>query len=120
MIVQLLLSSTSLLAHPLRGVEARDSVRVAIDDLRTANAIMTKAKIDAAVIVLKDSMINLKDKKIDILSNSYKEMKRYASASETARQNLERNLDKSKKKTKIIGGVAGAFASAFLVLLLVK
>lgn len=120
MIVQLLINSTSLFAHPLRGVEARDSVRIAIDDLRTANIIMTKAKIDAAVIVLKDSIINLKDKKIDILSNSYEEMKRYASASETARQNLECNLNKSKKKTKIIGGVAGAFASAFLVLLLVK
>lgn len=120
MIVQLLINSTSLFAHPLRGVKARDSVRIAIDDLRTANIIMTKAKIDAAVIVLKDSIINLKDKKIDILSNSYEEMKRYASASETARQNLERNLNKSKKKTKIIGGVAGAFASAFLVLLLVK
>lgn len=120
MIVQLLINSTSLFAHPLRGVETRDSVRIAIDDLRTANIIMTKAKIDAAVIVLKDSIINLKDKKIDILNNSYEEMKRYASASETARQNLERNLNKSKKKTKIIGGVAGAFASAFLVLLLIK
>lgn len=120
MIVQLLINSTSLFANPLRGVETRDSVRIAIDDLRTANTIMTKAKIDAAVIVLKDSIINLKDKKIDILSNSYEEMKRYASASETARQNLERNLNKSKKKTKIIGGVAGAFASAFLVLLLIK
>lgn len=120
MIVQLLLSSTSLLAHPLRGVEVRDSVRISIDDLRTANVIMAKAKINAAIIVLKDSMINLKDKKIDILSNSYEEMKRYASASEIARQNLERNLNKSKKKTKIIGGVAGAFASAFLVLLLIK
>ena len=47
-------------------------------------------------------------------------MKRYASASELARNRLEDNLNKSKKKTKIIAGVAGAFASAFLVLLLVK
>ena len=94
----------NLFAVPLRGVG--DSIRVAIDDLRTANVLIAKSYTKDTIIQLKDSLIE--------------KMKRYASASELARNRLEDNLNKSKKKTKIITGVAGAFASAFLVLLLVK
>ena len=80
----------------------------------------TIANTKDTIIQLKDSLIEKQNIKINYLSNSYEEMKRYASASELARNRLEDNLNKSKKKTKIITGVAGAFASAFLVLLLVK
>lgn len=108
----------NLFAIPLRGVG--DSIRVAIDDLRTANVLIAKSYTKDTIIQLKDSLIKKQNIKINYLSNSYEEMKRYASASELARNRLEDNLNKSKKKTKIITGVAGAFASAFLVLLLVK
>ena len=118
MIVLLLSCSINLFAVPLRGVG--DSIRVAIDDLRTANVLIAKSYTKDTIIQLKDSLIKKQNIKINYLSNSYEEMKRYASASELARNRLEDNLNKSKKKTKIITGVAGAFASAFLVLLLVK
>lgn len=108
----------NLFAVPLRGVG--DSIRVDIDDLRTANVLIAKYYTKDTIIQLKDSLIEKQNIKINYLSNSYEEMKRYASASELARNRLEDNLNKSKKKTKIITGVAGAFASAFLVLLLVK
>ena len=108
----------NLFAVPLRGVG--DSIRVAIDDLRTANVLITKSYTKDTIIQLKDSLIEKQNIKINYLTNSYEEMKRYASASELARNRLENNLNKSKKKTKVITGVAGAFASAFLVLLLVK
>lgn len=117
-IVLLLSCSMNLFAVPLRGVG--DSIRVAIDDLRTANVLIAKSYTKDTIIQLKDSLIKKQNIKINYLSNSYEEMKRYASASELARNRLEDNLNKSKKKTKIITGVAGAFASAFLVLLLVK
>lgn len=117
-IVLLLSCSINLFAVPLRGVG--DSIRVDIDDLRTANVLITKSYTKDTIIQLKDSLIKKQNIKINYLSNSYEEMKRYASASELARNRLEDNLNKSKKKTKIITGVAGAFASAFLVLLLVK
>lgn len=117
-IVLLLSCSINLFAVPLRGVG--DSIRVAIDDLRTANVLIAKSYTKDTIIQLKDSLIEKQNIKINYLSNSYEEMKRYASASELARNRLEDNLNKSKKKTKIITGVAGAFASAFLVLLLVK
>lgn len=117
-IVLLLSCSINLFAVPLRGVG--DSIRVAIDDLRTANVLIAKSYTKDTIIQLKDSLIKKQNIKINYLSNSYEEMKRYASASELARNRLEDNLNKSKKKTKIITGVAGAFASAFLVLLLVK
>lgn len=117
-IVLLLSCSMNLFAVPLRGVG--DSIRVAIDDLRTANVLIAKSYTKDIIIQLKDSLIEKQNIKINYLSNSYEEMKRYASASELARNRLEDNLNKSKKKTKIITGVAGAFASAFLVLLLVK
>lgn len=118
MIVLLLSCSINLFAVPLRGVG--DSIRVDIDDLRTANVLIAKSYTKDTIIQLKDSLIKKQNIKINYLSNSYEEMKRYASASELARNRLEDNLNKSKKKTKIITGVAGAFASAFLVLLLVK
>lgn len=118
MIVLLLSCSINLFAIPLRGVG--DSIKVAIDDLRTANVLIAKSYTKDTIIQLKDSLIEKQNIKINYLSNSYEEMKRYASASELARNRLEDNLNKSKKKTKIITGVAGAFASAFLVLLLVK
>lgn len=105
-------------AIPLRGVG--DSINVAINDLRIANTIIAKSYTKDTIIQLKDSLIKTQNIKINYLSNSYEEMKRYASASELARNRLEDNLNKSKKRTKIITGVAGAFASAFLVLLLVK
>ena len=105
-------------AMPLRGVG--DSINVAINDLRIANIIIAKSYTKDTIIQLKDSLIKTQNIKINYLSNSYEEMKRYASASELARNKLENNLNKSKKKTKVITGVAGAFASAFLVLLLVK
>lgn len=105
-------------AIPLRGVG--DSINVAINDLRIANTIIVKSYTKDTIIQLKDSLIKTQNIKINYLSNSYEEMKRYASASELARNRLENNLNKSKKKTKVITGVAGAFASAFLVLLLVK
>lgn len=105
-------------AIPLRGVG--DSINVAINDLRIANIIIAKSYTKDTIIQLKDSIIKTQNIKINYLSNSYEEMKRYASASELARNKLENNLNKSKKKTKVITGVAGAFASAFLVLLLVK
>jgi hypothetical protein len=105
-------------AIPLRGVG--DSINVAINDLRIANIIIAKSYTKDTIIQLKDSLIKTQNIKINYLSNSYEEMKRYASASELARNKLENNLNKSKKKTKVITGVAGAFASAFLVLLLVK
>lgn len=108
----------NLFAVPLRGVE--DSIRIAIDDLKMANVLIAKSYTKDTIIQLKDSLIEKQNIKINYLSNSYEEMKRYASASELARNRLEDNLNKSKKKTKIITGVAGAFASAFLVLLLVK
>lgn len=108
----------NLFAVPLRGVG--DSIRVAIDDLRIANVFIAKSYTKDTIIQLKDSLIEKQNIKINYLSNSYEEMKRYASASELARNRLEDNLNKSKKKTKIITGVAGAFASAFLVLLFVK
>lgn len=117
-IVLLLSCSMNLFAAPLRGVG--DSIRVAIDDLRTANVLIAKSYTKDTIIQLKDSLIEKQNIKINYLSNSYEEMKRYASASELARNRLEDNLNKSKKRTKIITGVAGAFASAFLVLLLVK
>ena len=117
-IVLLLSCSMNLFAAPLRGVG--DSIRVAIDDLRTANVLIAKSYTKDTIIQLKDSLIKKQNIKINYLSNSYEEMKRYASASELARNKLENNLNKSKKKIKIITGVAGAFASAFLVLLLVK
>lgn len=117
-IVLLLSCSMNLFAVPLRGVG--DSIRVAIDDLRTANVLIAKSYTKDTIIQLKDSIIEKQNIKINYLSNSYEEMKRYASASELARNRLEDKLNKSKKKTKIITGVAGAFASAFLVLLLVK
>ena len=117
-IVLLLSCSMNLFAVPLRGVG--DSIRVDIDDLRTANVLIAKSYTKDTIIQLKDSLIKKQNIKINYLSNSYEEMKRYASASELARNRLEDNLNKSKKKTKIITGVAGAFASAFLVLLLVK
>lgn len=118
MIVLLLSCSMNLFAVPLRGVG--DSIRIAIDDLRMANVLIAKSYTKDTIIQLKDSLIEKQNIKINYLSNSYEEMKRYASASELARNRLEDNLNKSKKKTKIITGVAGAFASAFLVLLLVK
>ena len=118
MIVLLLSCSMNLFAVPLRGVG--DSIKVAIDDLRTVNVLIAKSYTKDTIIQLKDSLIEKQNIKINYLSNSYEEMKRYASASELARNRLEDNLNKSKKKTKIITGVAGAFASAFLVLLLVK
>lgn len=105
-------------AIPLRGVG--DSINVAINDLRIANIIIAKSYTKDTIIQLKDSLIKTQNIKINYLSNSYEEMKRYASASELARNKLENNLNKSKKKTKVITGIAGAFASAFLVLLLVK
>lgn len=105
-------------AIPLRGVG--DSINVAINDLRIANIIIAKSYTKDTIIQLKDSLIKTQNIKINYLSNSYEEMKRYASASELARNKLENNLNKSKKKTKVITGVAGAFTSAFLVLLLVK
>lgn len=108
----------NLFAVPLRGVG--DSIRVVIDDLRTANVLIAKSYTKDTIIQLKDSLIEKQNIKINYLTNSYEEMKRYASVSELARNRLEDNLNKSKKKTKIITGVAGAFASAFLVLLLVK
>ena len=117
-IVLLLSCSMNLFAVPLRGVG--DSIRIAIDDLRMANVLIAKSYTKDTIIQLKDSLIEKQNIKINYLSNSYEEMKRYASASELARNRLEDNLNKSKKKTKIITGVAGAFASAFLVLLLVK
>ena len=117
-IVLLLSCSINLFAVPLRGVG--DSISVAIDDLRMANVLIAKSYTKDTIIQLKDSLIEKQNIKINYLSNSYEEMKRYASASELARNRLEDNLNKSKKKTKIITGVAGAFASAFLVLLLVK
>ena len=117
-IVLLLSCSMNLFAVPLRGVG--DSIRVDIDNLRTANVLIAKSYTKDTIIQLKDSLIKKQNIKINYLSNSYEEMKRYASASELARNRLEDNLNKSKKKTKIISGVAGAFASAFLVLLLVK
>ena len=117
-IVLLLSCSMNSFAVPLRGVG--DSIRIAIDDLRMANVLIAKSYTKDTIIQLKDSLIEKQNIKINYLSNSYEEMKRYASASELARNRLEDNLNKSKKKTKIITGVAGAFASAFLVLLLVK
>ena len=117
-IVLLLSCSMNSFAVPLRGVG--DSIKVAINDLRTANVLITKSYTKDTIIQLKDSLIKKQNIKINYLNNSYEEMKRYASASELARNRLEDNLNKSKKKTKIITGVAGAFASAFLVLLLVK
>ena len=117
-IVLLLYCSMNSFAVPLRGVG--DSIRIAIDDLRTANVLIAKSYTKDTIIQLKDSLIEKQNIKINYLSNSYEEMKRYASASELSRNRLEDNLNKSKKKTKIITGVAGAFASAFLVLLLVK
>ena len=117
-IVLLLSCSMNLFAVPLRGVG--DSIRIAIDDLRMANVLIAKSYTKDTIIQLKDSLIEKQNIKINYLSNSYEEMKRYASASELARNRLEDNLNKSKKRTKIITGVAGAFASAFLVLLLVK
>lgn len=105
-------------AIPLRGVG--DSINVAINDLRIANIIIAKSYTKDTIIQLKDSLIKTQNIKINYLSNSYEEMKRYASASEFARNRLENNLNKSKKKAKVVTGVAGAFASAFLVLLLVK
>lgn len=117
-IVALLFCSMNSSAVPLRGVG--DSINIAIDDLRIANTIIAKSYNKDIIIQLKDSLIKTQNIKINYLSNSYEEMKRYASASELARNRLENNLNKSKKKIKIITGVAGAFASAFLVLLLVK
>ena len=117
-IVLLLSCSMNLFAVPLRGFGG--TIRVDIDYLRTANVLIAKSYTKDTIIQLKDSLIEKQNIKINYLSNSYEEMKRYASASELARNRLEDNLNKSKKKTKIITGVAGAFASAFLVLLLVK
>lgn len=107
-------------ACPLRGRDNRDSVNVSINDLRLVNTYIFGYHTRGKTIVLKDSIIEYQQQKINLLADDYEVMKRYASASDVARQNLERNLNKSKRKTKIIGGVAGTVVSAFIVLLLIK
>ena len=52
----------NLFAVPLRGVE--DSIRVAIDDLRTANVLIAKSYTKDTIIQLKDSLIKKQNIKI--------------------------------------------------------
>ena len=67
----------NLFAVPLRGVG--DSIRVAIDDLRTANVLIAKSYTKDIIIQLNDSLIENQNININYLSNSYEEIKLYAS-----------------------------------------
>lgn len=98
-------SSTVVLFYELirsSSTGVGDSIRVDIDDLRIANTIIAKSYTKDTIIQLKDSLIKTQNIKINYLSNSYEEMKRYASASELARNRLEDNLNKSKKRLRLL------------------
>lgn len=98
----------------------KDSVYIAISEIRKANLYIIKAKIQDKIIEGKDSVIYLQNKKIEIYEDSYNKMKETALATERINKNLEESLKRSNRQKIIYGGVAGGLATSLLLFILIK
>lgn len=104
----------------LMGSLTKDSVYIAISEIRKANLYIIKAKIQDKIIEGKDSLIYLQNKKIEVYKDSYNKMKETALATERINKNLEESLKRSNRQKVIYGGVAGGLATSLLLFILIK
>lgn len=102
------------------GKLQQDSIKISIDEIREANKIFIKYKFKNNIIALKDSIIYLQNKKIDVYEDAYNKMKDAAIATERINQQLQHDVDKYKRRNVIYGGVAGGLATSLLLFLLIK
>lgn len=102
------------------GKLQQDSVNISIDEIRASNRIFIKYKFKNNIIALKDSIIYLQNKKINVYEDAYNKMKDAAIATERINQQLQRDVDKYKKRNVIYSGVAGGLATSLLLFLLIK
>lgn len=102
--------------------EINDTTKVLIDInyIKKANLKLIQYNILKKKIVLKDSIIYYQNKKIDIYSDSYNQMKNYAIQANTINEQLNKDIERYKRKNKIYGGVAGGLATSLLLFIIIK
>lgn len=111
--------SNDSIAFPT-GKLQQDSIKISINEVREANKIFIKYKFKNNIIALKDSIIYLQNKKIDVYEDAYNKMKDAAIATERINRQLQHDVDKYKKRNMIYGGVAGGLATSLLLFILIK
>lgn len=109
-------SQNSNIDIPLTG----DSAMVAIKDLRIANIKLINAKYNAEKIIIKDSIINLQDKRYNLLNIEVKHLQDKLHNANDLNNTLKKDVEKANKRNKILSGISCGAIAAFVVCLLVK
>lgn len=97
-----------------------DSAMVAIKDLRIANIKLINAKYNAEKIIIKDSIINLQNKRYDLLNIEVKHLQDKLHNANDLNNTLKKDFEKANKRNKILSGISCGAIAAFVVCLLVK
>lgn len=108
-------------SHSLRA-SLNDTIKVPIEIsyIRKANIKLLQYELLKKKMILKDSIIYLQNKKIEIYDNSYNEMKKQAINTQQLNVAIQKDLERAKKYNKIYGGVAGGLATSLLLFLIIK
>ena len=113
-------SWTDEVVHSSTGKLNEDSVKIGISEIRKVNSCLIKLKYQNNIIVVKDSIINLKDVQIKLYEEQSNKLKTTVVATERLNKHLNKSLDKYKRRNKIYGGVAGGLATSLFLFLLIK
>ena len=107
---------------PLRGSEHNDSLNVLIPikNIRNANVKLIERKYLIQELNVKDSIIDLKNKYINIQINEINDYKSYISDVENINEKLNKKLKKYKKGLAISSGVTIAVTGSVLLYLFLK
>ena len=97
-----------------------DSAMVAIKDLRIANIKLINAKYNAEKIIIKDSIINLQNKRYDLLNIEVKHLQDKLHNANDLNNTLKKDFETANKRNKILSGISCGAIAAFVVCLLVK
>ena len=98
----------------------RDSIMVAISDLRIANIKLITAKYNAERLAVKDSIINYQNQKYDALNVEVKSLQDKLHNTNVLNKTLKKDVEKVNKRNKILSGISGGAIAAFIVCLLIK
>ena len=97
-----------------------DSTMVAIKDLRIANIKLINAKYNAEKIMIKDSIIDLQNKRYDLLNVEVKHLQDKLHTANDLNNTLKKDFEKVNKRNKILSGISCGAIAAFVVCLLIK
>lgn len=108
-------------SHSLRGsLNDTTKITIEISYIKKANIKLLQYELLKKKILLKDSLIYLQNKKIEIYNNSYNEIKKQALHAQQLNIAIKQDLERAKKRNKIYGGVAGGLATSLLLFLIIK